>query len=789
MSRWTLLTLATGPLLALAACTGPRGADGVDGINGVTGEDGHDGQDGQDGQDGKDGKDGVDGSNGADGNDGSDGTDGIDGYNGTDGQDGQDGSIANGTHEGDGPWGVHLELLTVAGATGASGQFQIGDRPEITFAVTDDDGYFYSLDELDGVGFQLAGPVNHYQIAIDNADLSSVTGTADDNGDGTYTFAFNMPVPSAYHAVPNDTSDLGEADGDYGGLPLDEGTYTLAAWAWIDQMDVDGNAWAEADDATEDVLVGSVTTYDTRDIASAEDCASCHGDTFRAHGGKFRSFETCLTCHVAGAEDLYSDVDATVTPGESVGMMYMVHKLHDAEHSAIPLELAGEATDSSATGYPDYNLYDYSDVVFPSWPMSAANCDTCHGSAASGDVQDTPTRYACGSCHDGIDFTQKTKTASDYHLGGVQNNDDSCDVCHSGTIGWPTKTAHGDPRASTSLNPGLNVAIVSVTNQDGATAFAVGDSVTVTYTVTYDDGTAAPSSLWAYSSTASTCSRVSGGATAAIVGPTDHMERVLASADADSSGTTGSVAAASTYDSTSGTYSYTFTTSAGASATIPSTVPEQLNGSADLGYDNWTGEDLPAGTYRVVLDLYTTLWDDPSGACTAWNVATSDSEDILVGGATTIEPRAIVTQDACEGCHTTLEYHDRTARGLDTCLSCHTAASSDQSGTDATVDLPNLIHRIHGSASGDYCVTGGTGDTCFTVAFPRFDGGTLACDACHDGDTWRSASHRGCMTCHDSTDAEAHASINTDAKWGEACDVCHGEARDWDIADVHAWAE
>jgi hypothetical protein len=421
--------------------------------------------------------------------------------------------------------------------------------------------------------------------------------------------------------------------------------------------------------------------------------------------------------------------------------------------------------------------------------MRAANCDACHADATDGDVQGRPTRAACGTCHDGIDFTEKNSRAADYHRGGAMTDDSLCDVCHSGSIGWPTREAHGDPRDDTTFDKGLNVEVVSATNQAGATSFSAGDTVTVTYKVTYDDGTAAPSSLWSWSANASTCGTVSGGGSAVLAGPTDHLSQILVSADPGASGTTGSLAGSSSYDAGTGLYSYTFATSAGAASAIPSTIPDQPNESADLGVDDWTGKALPAGTYRLTVSVYTTLWYDPTDTCEAWKTAASGSLDVLYGGATTVEPRAIVDESLCDDCHGTLEYHDASAKGLDACLSCHTAGAEDTSGSGTSVDMPRLIHTLHNASDDPYCVDGTSGSTCFTLTFPRFDGGMLACAACHSDDSWKQASHRGCVTCHDSTDAEAHAATNTDDTWGEACDACHGDDRLYAVDTLHAWAE
>jgi hypothetical protein len=49
--------------------------------------------------------------------------------------------------------------------------------------------------------------------------------------------------------------------------------------------------------------------------------------------------------------------------------------------------------------------------------------------------------------------------------------------------------------------------------------------------------------------------------------------------------------------------------------------------------------------------------------------------------------------------------------------------------------------------------------------------------------------HPRFITCHDSEDAAAHAEINTTSDGVEACDVCHGDGRDYAADVVHSWPE
>jgi hypothetical protein len=48
------------------------------------------------------------------------------------------------------------------------------------------------------------------------------------------------------------------------------------------------------------------------------------------------------------------------------------------------------------------------------------------------------------------------------------------------------------------------------------------------------------------------------------------------------------------------------------------------------------------------------------------------------------------------------------------------------------------------------------------------------------------ATTSACTACHLNQSAYAHASANTDPKFGESCDVCHGTGAAFDATQVHA---
>ena len=49
-----------------------------------------------------------------------------------------------------------------------------------------------------------------------------------------------------------------------------------------------------------------------------------------------------------------------------------------------------------------------------------------------------------------------------------------------------------------------------------------------------------------------------------------------------------------------------------------------------------------------------------------------------------------------------------------------------------------------------------------------------------------AATTSACTACHMTLSALSHAVSQTDPKFGESCDVCHGAGADFDVTKMHA---
>jgi OmcA/MtrC family decaheme c-type cytochrome len=76
--------------------------------------------------------------------------------------------------------------------------------------------------------------------------------------------------------------------------------------------------------------------------------------------------------------------------------------------------------------------------------------------------------------------------------------------------------------------------------------------------------------------------------------------------------------------------------------------------------------------------------------------------DFLLGDATTLEPRELVTLANCNQCHTELRAHGENRNQIANCLLCHTSGAEDRNnpavagGTPGVaIDFKVMIHKIH----------------------------------------------------------------------------------------------
>jgi OmcA/MtrC family decaheme c-type cytochrome len=191
----------------------------------------------------------------------------------------------------------------------------------------------------------------------------------------------------------------------------------------------------------------------------------------------------CITCHTSQIIDpstgeTVDHIDADT--GNNIDLKIMAHKIH----YGAELPSVEDGTPYQIIGFRD-SVHDYSMSEFP---QDIRNCTKCHtDAAAQGDnYKNNPTRAACGSCHDNVDFS----TGENHPA--VQLTDNNCSGCHvpnSGTeFDISVDGAHTVLLRSRDL-PGMNYEIVSVTSSEtGSNRVRPGEHVEIVYSIKTDSG-------------------------------------------------------------------------------------------------------------------------------------------------------------------------------------------------------------------------------------------------------------------------------------------------------------
>ena len=512
---------------------------------------------------------------------------------------------------------------------------------------------------------------------------------------------------------------------------------------------------------------GSPVTL-VRDVVRTQSCNRCH-DQLSAHGGSRRGVELCVLCHTPQTTD--------PDTGHSVDLVVMAHRIHMG--SELPSVQAGKAYQIIGN---QGSVNDYSTVVHPSDPR---RCEVCHDQN-SGATQATayltrPSRVACGSCHDDVNFA-----TGDNHAAGPQISDNQCATCHipEGELPFDAsiRGSHLVPEDSTTLK-GLAFQIQRIENG------AAGQKPRVTFTIKDKAGAAVP---------LSSLNNVS----LVMSGPTTDYGYTSFGSDVTTVGYVSESATTAAQCGTDGVCTYTFNHA----------VPADARGTFAIGIEGRRTETLLPGT--------TTATEVQYGGDNKVAYFSVDGSPV--------QPRRKVAQvESCNQCHFDLTFHGSNRNDIEMCVLCHNPANTDAAQRPAATDPDErtkppqginfnlMIHRIHTGENlkdegKNYTVVGRNGSIHdFThVRFPLLTpqggpGDTRNCLKCHiDGSQSGSAGVKdvadpqgyihpvkpttgACIGCHVTSSASSHALANT-TSIGESCTVCHSSGSAFAVDKSHA---
>jgi OmcA/MtrC family decaheme c-type cytochrome len=630
---------------------------------------------------------------------------------------------------------------------------------------------------LDRDGILTAGPVSislvaatipqaqeqyvSYTTRVQTSPITKVSATqpaADSGGSfakndiGDYTYTFKTRAPSGFDASATHTIGV------YGSRNLTE--FGLATnYASMTYNFVPNG--------------GPVTV--TRDVIKTQSCNQCH-DQLSFHGGSRRGIEMCVLCHTPQNTD--------PDTGNTLDLKVFIHKVHMGAN--LPSVKAGKPY--QIIGF-NQGVSDWSDVVFPANPGDPRTCQTCH-QQNTGAKQATafmsPSRAACGACHDNVNFA-----TGENHVNLPQINDNQCNNCHTPQGELPFDASimggHTNPTQYSGL-PGIVINILKVDNG------SAGSKPAITFTLKETGGNPLPAS-----------SLVGGQnrLAAVMAGPTTDYGYTSFGSDVTTNGYVSEDATKATC-STDGTCIYQFLHA----------IPADAKGTFSIGMEGRRGFTINADTNAAVVTEYG---------------AVNKVFDFSVDGSPLQHRRQVVDISKCNACHVTLSVHGENRNQIQMCVLCHNPSETDvarrpsavnpddKNAPPQSVNFSLMIHKIHDGAGLEakgqppFTVVGfgGSHNDFSGVTFPAFSpaggvGNVQSCDMCHvNGSeenlpvglndvrtpnsllTTTPATTAACMACHATKGELSHAVANT-TQFGESCAACHGAGAEFAPDKVHA---
>jgi OmcA/MtrC family decaheme c-type cytochrome len=287
--------------------------------------------------------------------------------------------------------------LEITGVTGTNP----GDKPTVSFKVSDGKGSPVDATKLDSLGFVLAGPTDDYTFVTRNATTGVAATenglTAKPTSTGfTYTFSTALPKDAkGTFAVGTQGYRLVTLSGPLAGQSFNVREFFSNPVFYFG--------------------VSGAKVVQRRKVVDTENCNVCHKQIALHGAARTNATEYCEMCHNPKSLD-------TQTPGQTVNFRTHIHRIHRGE------ELG---TDWTINGTNNYN-----GVRFPG---DLRNCAKCHvnnsnqlplpDGLADADTPrlfytpTKPTASACLGCHD-----EEDAAAHAYQMTAPFG--ESCGVCH-----------------------------------------------------------------------------------------------------------------------------------------------------------------------------------------------------------------------------------------------------------------------------------------------------------------------------------------------------------------------
>lgn len=626
------------------------------------------------------------------------------------------------------------------------------------------------------------------------------TGTLVDNKDGTYTYTFyrditkiKADVEAMTVAAPNNKADLGDLSFEpnlvhrltiqLSGNAPGTGTNTPTG---VEVAGKPGVPMTAPVDVIHDFVpaTGQKAPESGRDIVANGKCVECHqqlggipGDSSESsgasfHGGNRNNVQYCVVCHTEQRK--YGKVEATinssnltftskstdVVDGRAVGNLpNFIHKIHSGKFLAK-------------------QNYNYAGVL-PNevgYPQDIRNCTKCHDGSPASSAQTVqgdnwkgvPSRLACGSCHDGINFATGTgvtladaanglTSSVNAHPAGPQTDDAMCSTCHKSSSVDLVHTPVTPPNPKNSLlvaggSSNTNAAwIASNANRLPAGAIKVSYEIksvsrnaskqpTMVFRMLQNGARAdlnvfdptkpvATQELWPNFFGAPSAYFVFAVPQDGITAPSDFNASVSGYLRNIWNGkATGTGAGTLTGPDADGFYTVTLT-----GVTIPDSAV-MLTGGVGYSYSLSNAQPLAQSNVEGYPATPSTVASPPA------------NQPNLTGGLIVIAPnvqkvatgytgrRAIVEDKRCNACHQELgtftedAFHSGQRNDGSTCSWCHTP---NRASSGWSADSASFVHAIHAGNKRDVPFTWHAASTTESFANIGYPGVLKQCEACH----------------------------------------------------------
>jgi OmcA/MtrC family decaheme c-type cytochrome len=247
-----------------------------------------------------------------------------------------------------------------------------------------------------------------------------------------------------------------------------------------------------------------------REVVSIDSCNTCHEKLALHSGGGRVDTRYCVVCHtdqrkngtvkVTSTDFKFPALTEKATVNPTTGITSYSYtpstSVADGEVSGNFTTLIHKIHNGSALVKQNYN---YANVAFNNKAFSMLGngqkmCSTCHDStkAKQADNWSTqPSRIACGSCHDGINFAEGTgKTLAQEAAGtnpgtghaGInlkQTSDTACTICHTSDT---TKEFHRTENI-TKHNPTIAAGLATMTYEIKSATVDSSNALTVVFKI------------------------------------------------------------------------------------------------------------------------------------------------------------------------------------------------------------------------------------------------------------------------------------------------------------------